>query len=72
MLVLFETAAGFALFKVLDEGKLKDVKALSKSFATPASAQKMYVVEITDYMSKSLDLCNVATAHIAPMICNYN
>jgi hypothetical protein len=26
MLVLFESAAGFALFKVLNEGKLKEVE----------------------------------------------
>lgn len=29
MLVLFETPAGFALFKVLDEGKLSKVEVLA-------------------------------------------
>lgn len=31
MLVLFETPAGFALFKVLDEGKLDKVEVMSCS-----------------------------------------
>jgi nucleolar protein 58 len=43
MLVLFETAAGFALFKVMDEGKLKQPDDLWKEFETPNKAQKMYV-----------------------------
>jgi nucleolar protein 58 len=42
MLVLFETPAGFALFKVLDDGKLKDPENLWKEFETAESARKMY------------------------------
>lgn len=30
MLLLFETPAGFALFKVLDEGKMQDVDVRSR------------------------------------------
>merc|ERR1711981_1531789 len=41
MLVLLETAAGFGLFKVLDEGKVKDATDLSKDFETPEKASKM-------------------------------
>ncbi|TYH35769.1 hypothetical protein ES332_D13G216200v1 [Gossypium tomentosum] len=41
MLVLFETPAGFALFKVLDEGKLNKVEDLSKEFLAPDSARKV-------------------------------
>ncbi|KAJ4849690.1 Ribosomal RNA processing protein 1 A [Turnera subulata] len=41
MLVLFETPAGFALFKVLDEGKLSKVEDLSKDFASPDSARQV-------------------------------
>ncbi|CAI9108940.1 OLC1v1008653C2 [Oldenlandia corymbosa var. corymbosa] len=41
MLVLFETPAGFALFKVLDEGKLSKVEDLSKEFSTADSARKI-------------------------------
>ena len=41
MLVLFETAAGYALFKLTDKGVLKDTTNLHKQFATPDSAAKM-------------------------------
>ncbi|KAI5674082.1 hypothetical protein M9H77_14446 [Catharanthus roseus] len=41
MLVLFETPAGFALFKVLDEGKLSKVEDLGKEFLTADSARKV-------------------------------
>lgn len=42
MLILFETAAGFALFKVLNEGKLKEVDNIYQEFENPQKAQKMY------------------------------
>ena len=41
MYVLFETPAGFALFKVLKDGKLKDVENLHKDFETAEKAQKV-------------------------------
>ncbi|XP_041997728.1 probable nucleolar protein 5-2 [Salvia splendens] len=41
MLLLFETPAGFALFKVLDEGKLSKVEDLGKEFASPDSARQI-------------------------------
>jgi len=41
MLLLFESPAGFALFKVLDEGKLKDVEDLQKDFLDGESAKKV-------------------------------
>ncbi|KAK4785280.1 hypothetical protein SAY86_001969 [Trapa natans] len=41
MLVLFETPAGFALFKLLDEGKLSKVDDLSKDFSSAESAKKV-------------------------------
>lgn len=43
MLVLFETAAGYALFEVLKEGKLKEPDELWKEFETPEAAKKTYV-----------------------------
>ncbi len=36
--VLFETTGGFALFKVIKDGKLKDVDTLHKSFETAEQA----------------------------------
>ena len=40
MLVLFETAAGYALFKVLDKGILKDADDVASHFESPESAGK--------------------------------
>lgn len=41
MLVLFETPAGYALFKVLKEKKLKDVKNIYEHFQTSDDASKV-------------------------------
>jgi nucleolar protein 58 len=41
MLVLFETAAGYALFKVLEDDKLKEPDELWKEFETPEKAKQM-------------------------------
>ncbi|CAL5212928.1 unnamed protein product [Lathyrus oleraceus] len=41
MLVQFETPAGFALFKVLNEGKLSEVRDLSLDFSTVDAARKV-------------------------------
>ncbi|XP_024985883.1 probable nucleolar protein 5-2 [Cynara cardunculus var. scolymus] len=41
MLVLFETPAGFALFKVLDEGKLSKVDDLWKDFSSADTARQV-------------------------------
>lgn len=43
MLVLFETSAGFALFRLLDDAKLQKVDQLAREFENPSSAQKMYL-----------------------------
>lgn len=41
MLVLFETPAGYALFKLQDESMLATPDALQKSFEEPAGAAKV-------------------------------
>ncbi|KAK3733093.1 hypothetical protein QZH41_017430, partial [Actinostola sp. cb2023] len=41
MLVLFETPAGYAIFKLLDEKKLKHVDDLYKDFESPDAASKV-------------------------------
>ncbi|CAG9771014.1 unnamed protein product [Ceutorhynchus assimilis] len=41
MLVLFETAAGYAIFKLLDEKKLEKVDSLYTSFQTPDDASQV-------------------------------
>ena len=41
MLILFETPAGFALFKVLDTGKLMEVGDVFEYFKSPEAAAKV-------------------------------
>jgi nucleolar protein 58 len=41
MLVLFETPAGYALFKVLDEKKLKKVDNIFDEFSSPDAASSL-------------------------------
>ncbi|XP_025412633.1 nucleolar protein 58 [Sipha flava] len=41
MLVLFETSAGYAIFKLLDEKKLKNVNDLYSHFQTPEESSKI-------------------------------
>ncbi|CAK9875098.1 unnamed protein product [Sphagnum jensenii] len=48
MLAPFETQAGFALFKILKEGKLENAEGLWKEFQTPDSARKMVKLKAFD------------------------
>ena len=41
MLVLFETPGGYALFKVLDEGKIEDASSVFEQFETPEKANSV-------------------------------
>ena len=41
MLVLFETPGGYALFKELDEGKVKNADTIFQQFETPEKASSM-------------------------------
>lgn len=41
MLVLFETAAGFALFRVLDEAKVQKADNIYNEFSTPEAASQV-------------------------------
>ena len=45
MLVLYETPAGYALFKVLKDGKLQQAEELYKEFETVKDARKMVKLE---------------------------
>ncbi|GAB2287381.1 Probable nucleolar protein 5-1 [Dionaea muscipula] len=55
MLVLFETPAGFALFKVLDEGKLSKVEDIGKEFTTAESARKIVKLKAFDKFENTTD-----------------
>ncbi|XP_037436437.1 uncharacterized protein LOC119303418 [Triticum dicoccoides] len=52
MLVLFETPTGFAVFKVLNKGKLDKLKDLWKEFTTSDSARKNEVASIEEMQSQ--------------------
>ena len=43
MIVLFETPAGFGLFKVLKQGKIENLDDVYPLFSDPTKASKMYL-----------------------------
>lgn len=43
MLVLYETAAGYALFKLVDDGKMEKPEEIYKDFETADKANQAYV-----------------------------
>ncbi|XP_047315846.1 probable nucleolar protein 5-2 [Impatiens glandulifera] len=61
MLVLFETPAGFALFKVLDEGKLSKVEDLGKEFASPDSARQIVKLKAFNKFENTSEALSAAT-----------
>ncbi|CAI0442156.1 unnamed protein product [Linum tenue] len=61
MLVLFETPAGFALFKVLDEGKLSKVEDLWKEFSSSDTARKVVKLKAFDKFDNTADALEAAT-----------
>eukprot|EP00744_Colponema_vietnamica_P001530 GILI01002524.1.p1 GENE.GILI01002524.1~~GILI01002524.1.p1 ORF type:complete len:460 (+),score=176.04 GILI01002524.1:94-1380(+) len=62
MLVLFETPAGYALFKVLDEGKLKDVDSIWEEFQTPEKANKVVKLKAFSKFEDTADAVKAAAA----------
>ncbi|XP_050223821.1 probable nucleolar protein 5-2 [Mercurialis annua] len=61
MLVLFETPAGFALFKVLDEGKLSKVEDLAKEFSSADSARKVVKLKAFSKFENTSEALEAAT-----------
>ncbi|PIA44571.1 hypothetical protein AQUCO_01700279v1 [Aquilegia coerulea] len=61
MLVLFETPAGFALFKVLNEGKLSKVEDLWKEFASSDSARKVVKLKAFNKFENTSEALSAAT-----------
>ncbi|KAL3642721.1 Ribosomal RNA processing protein 1 A [Castilleja foliolosa] len=61
MLLLFETPAGFALFKVLDELKLSKVEDLGKDFATPDSARQVVKLKAFSKFENTSEALSAAT-----------
>ncbi|CAL5339652.1 unnamed protein product [Camellia sinensis] len=61
MLVLFETPAGFALFKVLDEGKLSKVEDLWKEFSTAESSRQIVKLKAFSKFENTSEALSAAT-----------
>ncbi|XP_001641027.2 nucleolar protein 58 [Nematostella vectensis] len=64
MLVLFETPAGYAVFKLLDEKKLKNVDDLYKDFETPDAASKVVKLKHFHKFDDTTEALAAATAAI--------
>ncbi|XP_043931033.1 nucleolar protein 58 [Protopterus annectens] len=62
MLVLFETAAGYAVFKVLDERKLHEVENIWKEFETPEKANKVLKLKHFEKFQDTTEALAAATA----------
>ncbi|KAL6062053.1 Ribosomal RNA processing protein 1 A [Balamuthia mandrillaris] len=62
MLVLFETPAGYALFKVLNEGKLQQENNIYKEFQDPDSSQKMVGLKAFRKFENTTEALAAATA----------
>jgi len=62
MLVLFETSAGYALFKVLNEGKLRDTNAIYSEFDSIDAAQKMVTLKGFHKFGNTTEALAAATA----------
>ncbi|CAA3003063.1 probable nucleolar 5-2 [Olea europaea subsp. europaea] len=61
MLLLFETPAGFALFKVLDEGKLSKVEDLWTEFSTADSARQVVKLKAFSKFENTSEALSAAT-----------
>ncbi|XP_074294816.1 putative nucleolar protein 5-2 [Silene latifolia] len=61
MLLLFETSPGFALFKVLDEGKLSQIEEIEKEFASSDLARKVVKLKAFDKFENTTEALSAAT-----------
>ena len=64
MLVLFETPAGFAIFKLKDEKKLQQSENLYKDFADVESAKKVVKLKMFEKFEDTTDALASATAAV--------
>ncbi|KAJ3008871.1 UNVERIFIED_CONTAM: Nucleolar protein 58, partial [Siphonaria sp. JEL0065] len=62
MLVLFETPAGYALFKMKDESKLDDPDNIFKYFETPDAAAKTLKLKAFQKFENTTDAMSAVTA----------
>ncbi|XP_028393169.1 nucleolar protein 58-like [Dendronephthya gigantea] len=64
MLVLFETPAGYAIFKLLDEGKLQKADNLYEDFESPERAHKILKLKHFEKFNDTTDALAAATAAV--------
>eukprot|EP01028_Stygiella_incarcerata_P004688 TRINITY_DN203_c2_g4_i1.p1 TRINITY_DN203_c2_g4~~TRINITY_DN203_c2_g4_i1.p1 ORF type:complete len:540 (+),score=193.91 TRINITY_DN203_c2_g4_i1:134-1753(+) len=62
MLVLFETPAGYALFKVLDPSKMKDLDTISSQFSSLSKAGKMVKLKSFEKFESTTEALAAATS----------
>uniref|UniRef100_A0AAZ3RSS5 Nucleolar protein 58/56 N-terminal domain-containing protein n=1 Tax=Oncorhynchus tshawytscha TaxID=74940 RepID=A0AAZ3RSS5_ONCTS len=73
MLVLFETAAGYAIFKVLDESKLQEVDSLWKEFETPEKANKVVKLKHFEKFQDTTEaLAGRQNTFTSPVVAHYS
>ena len=64
MLALFETPAGFALFKIKEDATAAGVDGIHKSFTTAENAAKLYVA----FAVRGLFFCGCFLLLILPLL----
>ncbi|CAH1169692.1 unnamed protein product [Phaedon cochleariae] len=64
MLVLFETPAGYAIFKLLDEKKLEKTENLYQSFETPEAAGKIVKLKHFEKFTDTTEALAATTAAV--------
>ncbi|XP_076247864.1 nop5 ribonucleoprotein [Calliopsis andreniformis] len=69
MLVLFETPAGYAIFKLLDENKLTEVDNLFHDFETPETASKIVKLKHFEKFADTTEALAATTAAVEGKLC---
>ncbi|CAL7933476.1 unnamed protein product [Xylocopa violacea] len=69
MLILFETPAGYAIFKLLDENKLTEVENLYHDFETPEAASKVVKLKHFEKFADTTDALVATTAAVEGKLC---
>lgn len=69
MFVLYETPAGYAIFKLLDEKKLAEVDNLYLEFQTPEKANKLLKLKHFEKFNDTKEALAAATAAVEGKIC---
>ena len=64
MLVLFETPAGYAIFKLLDEKKLSETENLYHDFQTPEAASKVVKLKHFEKFQDTTEALSATTAAV--------